>query len=162
MTDWNVFEQTLKDNFGTLNPERDAASSLDDLQMDDNQCILEYNVAFQCLSAHLQWEDRALTHRYYTGLCDRIKDELAHLRRPTTLVRMREAANQIDQRYWERHSEITHAEHETSHSGSHTASSSDTPSDTDHQHYSSGNHSDNHSHHSSSPPATPISLSSEE
>jgi hypothetical protein len=73
--------------------------------MKDDQKVLKYNVAFNQLAAVAHWDDRALLRQYYKGLPDRLKDELVHVDKATTTVKLRQQVHAIDARYWARKTE---------------------------------------------------------
>jgi len=103
MEDWSVFISELKTEFGPIDPVNEAAESLDNLRMRDNQKILKYNVEFTRFAKLTRWDEPALRHRYYTGLAERIKDVLSqNPNKPSSLLELRTAAHAIDARYWER------------------------------------------------------------
>ena len=110
---WDAFKRLLKETFGTIDPEGDAEDQLDRLRMRDNQRILKYNVEFTRLTSRVHWGDSALRHRYYVGLPDRIKDVLAQQPKPKTLTELREAAQLLDARHWERSTEQSRTEKAT-------------------------------------------------
>jgi hypothetical protein len=107
MDSWPEFVRILKRNFGPADPVGDAEDEIVILRMKDNQRIAKYNVDFNRLAALTRWPDAPLRHAYYRGLPARIKDILAHTERATTLDALRNSAQQIDIRYWERRAEIS-------------------------------------------------------
>ena len=54
----SAFVHTLHSQFG---PTVDAEDSIDSLKMQDNQCILKYNIDFNRLSIQTGWNDNILT-----------------------------------------------------------------------------------------------------
>ena len=108
--DWEEFVKLLRSQFGPLNPTADAADSIDNLQMKDNQHILKYNIEFTRLATQTSWDDTVLWHCYYSGLADHIKEIMGQQGKPDTLDKMRILAHSIDTRHWER-------VHKKSHSG---------------------------------------------
>jgi hypothetical protein len=74
--------------------------------MKDNQHIVKYIVEFYRLAAEIHWDDKALCRRFYKNLPTRLKNEISRLGKPKTLREMRDLAQQIDHRYWEREDEI--------------------------------------------------------
>ncbi|KIK19106.1 hypothetical protein PISMIDRAFT_74899, partial [Pisolithus microcarpus 441] len=50
--------------------------------------------------------DGALRHLFYSGLPDRIKDEISRVGKPNTLYGLRALAQEIDARYWEHKDEV--------------------------------------------------------
>jgi Ty3 transposon capsid-like protein len=113
-TDYSKFISELQTNFGPFNPEADAENELDRLQMKDNQKIAKYIVSFQQLAPKVQWGQAALRRQFYIGLLSRIKDEIARVSKPDTLIKLCELSQGIDTHYWERHSEISHENTSTS------------------------------------------------
>ena len=105
LEDWDTFVQTLRTQFGPIDPAGDAESKLDHLKMQDNQRIIKYNVEFNALAIRTGWDDNVLRYRYYTGLAERIKDIMGQQGKPSTLSEMRALAHSIDHRYWERQKE---------------------------------------------------------
>ena len=55
--DWEEFVKLLRSQFGPLDPTADAADSIDNLRMKDNQHILKYNIEFTCLATQTGWDD---------------------------------------------------------------------------------------------------------
>jgi hypothetical protein len=82
--------------------------------MKDNQKIAKYIVSFQQLAPRVQWGQAALQRQFYIGLPSRIKDEIACVGKPDTLIKLRELSQGIDTRYWECHSEISRENASTS------------------------------------------------
>ena len=102
MDDWPTFVHELQTEFGPVDPEEEAADAIDHLKMQENQHIMKYNVAFNRLAKRTGWGENTLRHRYYAGLAERIKDVLAQSPKPKTLRAVREHAQIVDARYWER------------------------------------------------------------
>jgi hypothetical protein len=99
---WNfeVFINELEVNFGPHDPVRDAESSLTNLTMGEDSRIVKYNVEFWKLVARLDWNESALTARYFSGLPLRIRVEILRGRKPMTLAAMRLKAQDADDIYW--------------------------------------------------------------
>ena len=129
LDDWSVFTQTLRTQFGPIDPTADAEDSLDNLKMRDNQHILKYNVDFNRLAIQTGWSDSVLRHRYYSGLAERIKDIMGQQGKPSTLDEMKTLAHAIDSRHWERLREKSRAEKPQPKSDNKTPSQSDNKSD---------------------------------
>ncbi|KIO08003.1 hypothetical protein M404DRAFT_23249 [Pisolithus tinctorius Marx 270] len=81
----------------------DAKSQLDHLHMKDNQRINK---------------DRVLHHHFYSGLPDRIKDEVCQVGKPRTLHKLRHLTQEIDAHYWEHREEVQWASKHQSSSNS--------------------------------------------
>jgi retrotransposon gag protein len=102
MDSWSAFVQTLRVQFGPIDPVTDAEDEIDNLKMLDNQHILKYNVEFNRLAVRTGWNNTVLCHRYYSGLAERIKDIICQQGKPPTLEAMKALAHSIDFRHWER------------------------------------------------------------
>ena len=102
LDDWSVFINTLRTQFGPIDPTADAENGIDNLKMQDNQHIVKYNVEFNRLAIRTGWDDSVLRHRYYSGLAERIKDIMGQQGKPATLDAMKTLAHSIDSRHWER------------------------------------------------------------
>lgn len=102
MEDWSAFINTLKIQFGPIDPTADAENNIDHLKMQDNQHIVKYNVEFNRLAIRTGWDDSVLRHRYYSGLAERIKDIMGQQVKPSSLDAMKTLAHSIDSRHWER------------------------------------------------------------
>ena len=101
MDNWSAFIVTLRTQFGSIDPAGDAKNSIDHLKMQDNQCIVKYNIEFNRLAIHTSWDENILRHCYYTGLAKRIKDIMGHQEKPATLDAMKLLAHTINARHWE-------------------------------------------------------------
>jgi Mg-chelatase subunit ChlI len=110
LEDWPTFLETLRNQFGPIDPAADAEDTLDHLKMRDNQRIVKYNVDFNRLAIQTGWGDSVLRHRYYSGLAEWIKDNMGHLGKPPTLDEMKKLAHSIDSRHWERLREKSRSE----------------------------------------------------
>ncbi|KAL9570381.1 hypothetical protein ACKAV7_005460 [Fusarium commune] len=101
---WDNFEQVLKDNFGVVNEERQAAAEL--LALKQHKSCAAYSAKFRQLASKTEWDDEALMEIYYRGLKEEVKDELYLADRPeeglTAYITM---AIKIDERQYERRRE---------------------------------------------------------
>ena len=130
MDSYHQFVSELKSNFGPHDPVGDAEHQLDNLSMKEGQKINKYVVEFNCLTGQVHgYGDGALRHIFYSGLPDRIKDEISRLGKPRTLDGFRTLAQTIDARYWERKSEISCQTKNSSAPFASNAKSSASPSD---------------------------------
>lgn len=102
LEDWNLFVNTLRHQFGPIDPTADAEDGIDNLKMQDNQHIVKYNVEFNRLAIRTGWDESVLRHRYYSGLAERIKDVMGQQGKPGSLDAMKTLAHSIDSRHWER------------------------------------------------------------
>ena len=108
MTNYEAFYEELKTDFGPSDPVRDAESRLRTLSMKTEQQITKYVVNFNRLATQVLWGENTFWHQFYTGLPDCIKDQIANVGKPATLADLRTLAQNIDRRYWERKSEVSH------------------------------------------------------
>ena len=107
MDSYHQFVSELKSNFGPHDPVRDVEHQLDNLSMKEGQKINKYVIEFNCLTGQVcGYGDGTLRHIFYSGLPDRIKDEISHVGKPRTLNGFHTLAQTIDARYWECKSEI--------------------------------------------------------
>ncbi|KAG6327317.1 hypothetical protein ID866_11772, partial [Astraeus odoratus] len=110
MDDWTEFVIELQSTFGPHNPVANAENQLNHLQMKENQCINKYMVEFNWLTSQVRgYGDGALCHQFYSGLPDRIKDEICCIGKPCNLDDLRYLAQEIDAHYWEHKEEVQHA-----------------------------------------------------
>jgi hypothetical protein len=108
MDDFTEFSFELERNFGPHDPVGDAEHQLANLSMRDGQRINKYIVEFNRHASQVRgYGEGALRTHFYSGLPDRIKDEISRVGKPDSLYVLRDLAQSIDARYWERKSEIT-------------------------------------------------------
>ena len=67
---------------------------------------MKYFIKFMQLLSRVYWGEAALLRQAYNGLAKRIKNEMVHHDKPTTLSRLQKLVQAIDARYWERKAEI--------------------------------------------------------
>jgi len=109
MDSWVHFIAELQSTFGPHDPIADAEHQLEHLRMKDAHCVTRYIVDFNQLASQVQdYGDGTLHRLFYSGLPDRLKDEIAQVRKPLTLHGLRALCQEIDMRYWERKDEISH------------------------------------------------------
>ncbi|KAJ4476768.1 hypothetical protein J3R30DRAFT_3488960 [Lentinula aciculospora] len=82
----------LQDNF--------AEDKIGMLRMKESDNVWKYNIHFNTLAASTNWDLHALKWAYQCGLASRIKDEMAHLLEPKTLMEYHYKVLCIDNRYW--------------------------------------------------------------
>ena len=162
LNDYKAFVKELKDNFGLFDPTGDAEDRIETLHMRDNQRITKYNVEFNRLASLIEWDDAALCHKYYQGLPTRIKDDMARVGKPKTMVTMRRLAHDIDARYWKRKDEVSR---ETSGSGNRSSSNNNnnnnsSKSSSSKQSNSKPNHNTSNSNQSNKPSTSSSSAQS--
>jgi len=112
---WSSFVKEMHTHFGIPDVAVEAAHSLDHLRMNPDDRITIYNVAFLRYSAHLQWSENALCHRYYFGLPNRIQDIVSTREggKPSTFRALYSTAVSIDNHFWEQKRESERASHST-------------------------------------------------
>ena len=132
MDNYAQFVSELKSNFGLHDPVGDAEHQLDNLSMKEGQKINKYVVEFNRLAGQVRgYGNGALHHIFYSGLPDRIKDEISHIGKPRTLDGYRTLAQTIDARYWERKSEVAHQTKSSTSSTSNSASKGNSSASSD-------------------------------
>jgi hypothetical protein len=97
---FELFLETLKEVFGEVDPEHTAERQL--RQLKQTGAANSYTAEFRRISSKMRWGDISLVAQFYEGLKDRVKDEIARDKRPTSLSAMIEKAIQIDNRHYER------------------------------------------------------------
>ena len=100
-----LFIDELTAVFGSPDPIADAIAAIESLSMRHGDKVHQYNLDFNRHAAKTLWDQNALRHRYYTGLPDRIKNELARRDKIFNLQSLQTVAWQIDTRHWEREAE---------------------------------------------------------
>lgn len=105
MTNYRIFLRELSENFGPRNYNSSLEAQLENLSMRENQPIAHYMVEFNSLATQIEWGNNALRHQFYTGLPNRIQDRISEVGKPAGLREMKELAQTIDARYWERQEE---------------------------------------------------------
>ena len=107
MDNWRKFLAELSGQFSPHDPISDAKHQLDNLCMKETHCIVHYLIKFNCLGSQLRgYREAALHHKFYTGLPDRIKDEICRTGKPRNLEDLQALAQDIDACYWECKDEI--------------------------------------------------------
>jgi len=77
MDSWVHFVAELQSTFGPHDPIADAEHQLEHLRIKDAHCIMWYIVDFNRLALQVQdYGDGTLRHLFYSGLPDRLKDEI--------------------------------------------------------------------------------------
>jgi hypothetical protein len=120
------FLQELRRLFGSRDPVADATSAIENLKYKDSTKATRYTIDFNRHAHRTGWNDVALNRQYYKALPDRLKDEISRLGKPSTLRGLQDLVATLDQRYWERQSEISRDRRSTSSS---TAQNKSTSSD---------------------------------
>ncbi|CDO69492.1 hypothetical protein BN946_scf184662.g12 [Trametes cinnabarina] len=60
---------------------------------------------YDALVTQVRWGNAPLQYRFYDGLPNHLKDRISEVEKPTTLNALRDLAQSIDNRYWERKAE---------------------------------------------------------
>jgi len=107
LSDFDLFVEELESNFGSYDPVGEAEAELEQLRMQENHQATKYFIKFQQLAARVQWGEAALRRQAYNGLAKRIKNDMVHHDKPTTLAGLRKLVQAIDSRYWERRAEVS-------------------------------------------------------
>jgi reverse transcriptase-like protein/uncharacterized protein DUF4939/aspartyl protease len=94
------FGEGIRQVFGDIEEERSAERSLQHLTQRGSAA--NYTADFQSLAARTKWDEAALQARYYQGLKDKVKDEIARSEKPDDLQEMIQLAVKIDNRLYER------------------------------------------------------------
>ncbi|KAI0354463.1 hypothetical protein OH77DRAFT_1404968 [Trametes cingulata] len=106
------------------------------LHMGKNQWIVKYITQFTRLATQVRWGNVPLGYRFYDGLPNRLKDRISEVGKPSTLIKLRDLAQSIDNRYWERKTEQS-CESGSSKSGHKASSDSKSRSSSKSRHQSS-------------------------
>jgi len=129
---YKVFLDELQHLFGPRDPVADAVTALEGLKYKDSTKATQYIIEFNRHSRHTGWNDVALARQFYKPLPDRLKDEIARIGKPTDLQELQDLVATLDQRYWERQTEISRdkrSAHNNPASNSNKAPASDNRSD---------------------------------
>ena len=70
--------------------------------MSDGQHITKYITQFTRLATQVRWGTAALRYQFYNGLPTRLKDRISEQGKPDNLNTLKEMAQNLDHRYWER------------------------------------------------------------
>lgn len=106
LTDWVSFTRGLTEMFGDRHVAVHAARYIDKLTMKDNQRAQRYIIEFAQHAPLTGYNEVALSNAFYNGLPDRLKDRICEVGRPTEFTALRALALNLDDRYWERQSEL--------------------------------------------------------
>ena len=95
----SLFLEELCCLFGPHDPTNDAILCLENLQYKDSGKAVKYTLDFNRDVPHTGWNDNALYRQFYKGLPDHLKDEIARVGRPDTLIQLQHMIQVLDQRY---------------------------------------------------------------
>src|SRR6266481_1848296 len=107
LSDFALFLQELEASFGSYDPVGEAEAELEGLRMQENHQAMKYFIKFMQLAARVQWGEAALLRQAYNGLAKRIKNDMVHHDKPTTLPGLWKTTQAIDTRYWEHRAEVS-------------------------------------------------------
>src|SRR5882724_10077342 len=96
LSNFNLFLEELKANFGTYDPVGEAEAKLEGLHMHESHQAMKYFIEFQQLATSIQWGDAALHCQAYNGLAKCIKDDMVHHEKPTTLTGLQKLVQAIN------------------------------------------------------------------
>jgi hypothetical protein len=127
--DYPTFINELRRLFGPRDPVTDATQFLESLRYKDSTKATRYTIDFNRHAHRTGWNDLALARQYYKGLPDRLKDEIARIGKPAGLQGLQDLVGTLDQRHWERQSEISRDKRQSTNNPSNQNKSSDNRSD---------------------------------
>ena len=93
------FTSELQHIFGPHDPITDAMNSLESLKFKDSGKATRYTINFNQHARKTGWNKQALFHQFYKGLPDRLKNEIAHIRKPVGLKDLQDLVATLNQRY---------------------------------------------------------------
>lgn len=97
---YNSFKKEMEKIFGEIDEARVAERKLQNLKQRGSAS--NYTTEFKQLQSKVDWDDAPLIAAYYSGLKDRVKDEIARQDRPDEIDDMVTLAVRIDNRLYER------------------------------------------------------------
>lgn len=147
-TDYPEFVAELQRLFGPRDPVADATNAIESLKYKDSTKATRYTLDFNRHARRTGWNEQALTRQYYKGLPDRIKDEIARIGKPSELQSLQDLVSTLDQRYWERQSEISRDKR----SANQTSKPQSSDNRSDHRSDNRSDHRSNDKHASGSKP----------
>jgi Retrotransposon gag protein len=148
-SNYSFFVKELRRLFGPRDPVLDATNALEALRYKDSTKATRYTIDFNRHGHRTGWNDQALTRQFYKGLPDRLKDEIARVGKPTTLQSLQDLVATLDQRYWERQTEISRDKRSgSSNSSTNQSKSTDNRSDSRSDNRSNPSNSSHNTHKS--------------
>ncbi|KAF6805928.1 reverse transcriptase domain protein [Colletotrichum sojae] len=99
-SNYDEFEKRLKSTFGNPDEERIAERKL--MNLTQKGSASKDGSEFRQITSKLEWGDEALIAKFYQGLKEDVKDELARTDRPDELHLFIDMAVKIDNRLYER------------------------------------------------------------
>src|SRR6266481_2548559 len=108
LSNFALFLEELEASFRSYDPVGEAEAKLEGLRMQENHQAKKYFIKFMQLATRVQWGEAALLRQAYNGLAKRIKNDMVHHDKPTTLPGLQKTAQAIDTQYWECRTEVSH------------------------------------------------------
>lgn len=105
LSDYEMFQEELRVNFGPYDAAGQSEYKLENLRMSDSESITNYVTQFNRLASQVRWGTVALRYQFYKGLPTRLKDHISEIGKPDSLSELRSLAQALDHRYWERKTE---------------------------------------------------------
>jgi len=127
-TYWTFIDE-LQRLFGPRDPITNAMNSLESLKLKDSGKDTKYTIDFNCYARKTGWNEQALARQFYKNLLDQLKDEITCIGKPTALKILQDLVATLDQRYWERQSEINRDKKASTSSSNSTPANKSTASD---------------------------------
>jgi Retrotransposon gag protein len=97
------FAAALTTMYGDPNIEATSERVLNQLRQTGS--VAKYIAEFQRLRQYIKWNESALANRFYEGLKDNIKDQIANQGKPESLAALQAFATRLDARLFERYLE---------------------------------------------------------
>lgn len=132
-TSYPKFLVELQRLFGPCDPVNDAMNALESLKYKESTKATRYTLDFNRYARRTGWNENALARHYYKGLPDHLKDEIARVGKPSQLLLLQDLVATLDQRYWERQSEVSRDKKSANTSNTSAPKSSDKNSDRNNQ-----------------------------
>jgi len=99
LTSFQTFAQSLMNTYG--DPNLEATSEREIKTLVQTTLVSQYKAEFQRLHQYIKWNESALLDRFYSGLKDKLKDEITQIGRPTALKDLQDLATRLDARFYE-------------------------------------------------------------
>ena len=96
LSDFDLFLEELQTNFGVYDPVGEAEAEIEDLRMQENHQATKYFIKFTQLATRVSWGQAALQRQAYKGLAKRIKNDMVHHDKPTSLAELWKLTQNID------------------------------------------------------------------
>jgi len=96
LSDFTLFIEELKANFGSYNPVGEVEAELEGLHMQENHQAMKYFIKFMQLATRVQRGEATLPQQAYNGLAKCIKNDMVQHNKLTTLSSLRRLTQAID------------------------------------------------------------------